>query len=62
MGNGIDPDSALPTVVRQRIEAHHRKAHGARASRPEGGVAAEGGKRMKETAYGTVRGRHDRLT
>lgn len=43
----------LPAVVRQRIEAHRRKAHGGRISRPEGGVAAEGGKRMEETARGT---------
>ena len=62
MGHGTDPGSALPAVVRQRIEAHHRKAHGGRASRPEGGVAAEGGKRMKGTAHATGRDRHDPLT
>ncbi len=44
-------DPRIPlAVVRQRIEAHHRKAHGGRAPRPEGRAAPEGGTRVEETA------------
>ena len=42
----------LPAGMRRQIEAHHWKAHGGRAPRPEGRVALEGGVRLKETARG----------
>lgn len=43
---------ALSALVRQRIDAHYRKAHGGRAPRP---AAPEGGARLKETACSTER-------
>ena len=44
-----DPRTAR-AVVSQRIDAHHRKAHGGQAPRPEGRVVPEGGACLEETA------------
>ena len=46
---------ALPAVAQRRIEVRDREAHGGWLSRPEGGAAPEGGKRVGETARGTGR-------
>ena len=46
---------ALPAVAQWRIEVRDREAHGGRLSRPEGGAAPEGGKRVEETARRTGR-------
>jgi hypothetical protein len=41
-----------PAVVSQRIDAHHRKAHGGQTPRPEGRSAPEGGACLEETPRG----------
>ena len=52
--SGRHRPSTAPRIARaamsQRIDAHHRKAHGGQAPRPEGRVAPEGGACLEETA------------
>ena len=52
--SGRHRPSTAPRIARaamsQRIDAHHRKAHGGQAPRPEGTGAPEGGACLEETA------------
>ena len=52
--SGRHRPSTAPRIARaamsQRIDAHHRKAHGGQAPRPVGRVVPEGGACLEETA------------